>query len=161
MAWVKNGTPNTLGSTGDDIDITDLEAKKFNQFMLHTLQDSANITQKVNFNNNTNSVYARRYSGNGASDSTSVSESNIGIQTVGFGEAFTMMEVSSISGEDKLLLAHLCIRTSTGAATAPQRNSSVGKFVPSPDADITRIDINNNQTGDYAVDSNLSAIGTD
>ena len=37
----------------------------------------------------------------------------------------------------------------------------MGKFVPSPDANITRIDINNPNGGSFDTNSNLSALGSD
>jgi hypothetical protein len=40
MAWNKLGT-TTLGSAGDDLDITSMTANKFNQFMVHTPIDNA------------------------------------------------------------------------------------------------------------------------
>ena len=33
MAWAKNGTPDTLTGTGSALEITDLTAQTFNQFM--------------------------------------------------------------------------------------------------------------------------------
>ena len=46
MAWGKNGTPLTLGSALDDLDITDLSGLKFNQFLTH-IPASGNILMVV------------------------------------------------------------------------------------------------------------------
>ena len=160
MAWAKNGTPNTLGSAVDDIDITDLTAKKFNVFLTHSITSST-TSQNFTFNNNSNSVYAIRKSANGGADSTSTSQALWDSFSNGVQDVFILMYVVSISGEEKLGIMFEIRGATTGAGTAPNRIEWVGKFVPSPDAHITRIDMNNPDAGDYATGSNISALGTD
>ena len=162
MAWAKNGTPLTLGSTLDDLDITDLTAKIFNQFLVHEIA-SGNTAGDRTFNNNSNTVYAMRKATNGNADQLLTSktfyELNTNIGT--FGDWFTVDNTISISGEEKLSLISLVNGSTAGAGTAPERVEFVGKFVPSPDADITRIDINNAESGGFLTGSNISALGTD
>jgi len=164
MAWAKNGTPYTEASTSDDMDITDMTAKKFNQFMVHSSAASGNQTQQnFTFENNSNSVYARRSNGNGGTDATGTSAtfftSNYGVSN--WGDQFTVMYVSSISGEEKLAIYHVVWGNTAGAANAPERVEVVAKFAPSPDSDITRIDSNNSASGSYQTGNNISALGTD
>ena len=160
MVWIKNGTPDTLSGTGDVMTVSDMSANKFNQFMYHALQDTSTISMDITFNNNTNSVYSKRWSDNGGTDSTSVSQANAS-NTGWSGDTFTVQETISISGEEKLNILHTIDRSTAGAGNAPTRREQVTKFVPSPDADITRIDSNNSQAGDYVSSSNLSALGSD
>lgn len=159
IAWSKNGTPDTLGSALDDMDITDLTAKKFNQFMVHILDTGGQISHNINFNNNANSVYAERSSFDGGTDATLVSQTKIAEGTA-TREYFEILYVCSISGEEKLGML-FWIRNLAGAANAPSRYEQVFKFVPSPDADITRIDYSNTDVGSFDTNSNLSALGTD
>lgn len=164
LAWSKNGTPNTLSGTADDMDITDLTAKKFNQFLVASQGSSSNQTQQnFTFENNSNTVYARRSSGNGGADTTGTSAtfvtSNYGISN--WGDQFTVMYGISISGEEKLFIYYVIWGNTAGAANAPERVEVVAKFVPSPDSDITRIDINNSGSGDFQIGDNVSALGTD
>jgi hypothetical protein len=161
MAWAKNGTPDTLGSSGDTMQITNLTAKKFNQFLIHSVQVTAGITHDLTFNNNTNTVYAERFSNDGAADSTGVSQTEATLIGDASDDRLTVVYCVSISGEEKLIICHTSRRLTVGAANAPSRNEFVGKFVPSPDADITRIDIDNSGAGSYDTNSNLSALGTD
>ena len=160
MVWAKNGTPDTLTGTGDTMTISDLTAYKFNFFLVHKI--ASGIAQlNTTFNNNTNSVYTSRFSEDGATDSTETSKPDIYcLTTNGNYENFGTLYVISISGEEKLIINNT-ITAPTGAGSAPSRLEIVSKFVPSPDADITRIDMSNAGAGDYAVDSNLSAIGAD
>ena len=164
MAWAKNGTPNTLGSAGDDIDIIDLTAYKFNVFLSHTFATAVNnATPKITFNNNSNSVYAYRYSVNGVSDVTVPSQTRF-LTNIGhtkWGDQLEVMYFCSISGKEKLGIVFDFWGEDPGAGYAPERGEIVVKFVPSPDADITRIDFNNTDSGDFPIGSNLTAIGTD
>ena len=160
MVWQKNGTPDTLGSAGDVMVISDLTAKIFNQFLVHQIEDGlADFT--LTFNSNTNSVYARRQSGNGGTDGTAVSQASVLYLLDVTNDKFSVFNVCSISGEEKLGMESRVTRGTAGAANAPNRAELVFKFVPSPDADITRIDLDNGQAGSYGIDSNLSALGTD
>jgi hypothetical protein len=77
MAWSKNGTPDTLGSAGDVMTISDMSAKKFNVILDHELATGNIDNAKWTFNNNTSSVYAYRHSKNGAADGTSTSQASI------------------------------------------------------------------------------------
>ena len=158
MAWARNGTPTTLDSTGDDLDISDLTAKKFNVFLEHEIVSGA-VSSDVTFNNNGNSVYASRTNNDGGSDATSVSQTNYSFG-IANNDIFALMYFCSISDEEKLGITFM-ISAATGAGTAPQRREEVQKFVPSPDADIVRIDFTNISGGSYDTDTNLSALGTD
>lgn len=160
MAWAINGTPSTLGSAVDVITISDLVAKKFNQFLFHDVT-SGDTDILLTFNNNSNTVYARRSSLNGNADVTAVSQTSINHALNFADDKFKIDFVCSISGEEKLGISHKVTRSAAGAGTAPSRGEVFYKFVPSPDADITRIDYDNAQTGSYGTDSNLSALGTD
>ena len=160
MAWAKNGTPDTLTSTGDTMTISDLTPYKFNFFLVHKI--ASGISQlNTTFNNNTNSVYTSRFSENGAADSTETSKADMYcLTTNGNYDNFGMLYVCSISGEEKLIISNT-ITAQPSSSNAPARIEIFSKFVPSPDEDKTRIDMSNAGSGDYAADSNLSAIGSD
>ena len=160
MAWNKNGTPLTLSGTADDMDITDLTAKKFNVFLIHKLF-STDTRMDLNFNNNANAVYAQRQGYNGGSDTTSVSQTKHRVNLDGAADELHIIYTCSISGEEKLTIHSAMTNSTAGAGTAPARIEWAEKFVPSPDADITRIDLNKFGSGGFAISSNVSAIGTD
>jgi hypothetical protein len=163
MAWAKNGTPDTLTTSGDTLTISDLTAKKFNQFLTH-IAASGNMAPDLTFNNNSNTVYASRKSTNGGGTSTQTSKAFHEFNTslgVWSSSEFYVNNTCSISGEEKLSIIFLATGGTAGAGNAPERVEFVGKFVPSPDADITRIDNNNVESGSFDTDSNVSALGTD
>jgi hypothetical protein len=164
MAWGKNGTSNTLGSAGDDIDITDLTAYKFNQFMVHTPIDNAsnNINHRFTFDDNGATDYAYRESIDAATDATFTSQSLIGMNTGNHDDLFDILYVANIDSEEKLLIGFQVSQNTAGAANAPSRSETVGKCDTTTNTgQFTRIDCNNSSTGNYDTDSNLTAIGTD
>ena len=161
MAWIKNGTPDTLTGTGDVLQITDLTANKFNVFLQHSPYDSSYVNPQITFNNNTNSVYAGRYEYNGT-DGTYTSRANQILDGSGTADDKFMVNYTvSVSGEEKLSIIHYMNSGTSGASGAPNRTENAWKFVPSPDADITRIDTTNGSAGSYDTGSNLSALGSD
>jgi len=136
MAWIKNGTPNTLTTTGDVMTISDLTAKIFNLLLCHTL-NSGLIETFLRFDNDSGTNYARRVSVDGGTDTTDVSASQI---------------------ENSPAESNAINQNATGAATAPDRSETVGKDAGT--TQFTRVDIVNTRAGDYAIDSNLSMLGT-
>ena len=169
MAWSKNGTPLTLGSALDDIDITDLTATKFNQFMLNTFTagrtTSYNYRFLTTFDNNGATDYAWRRSVNGGGEAPFGNQASIDFDD-GMEDAadkFCVIYGCNIDGEEKLFISHLVQDgLSTGAATAPVRQELVGKVdVTTNTGQYTRIDVNNDLAGDYDTSSNLSALGSD
>ena len=103
MAWAKNGTPLTLGSDLDDIDITDLTATTFNTFLLHTLSTAAK-DHRLTTDDNGATDYAWRRSANGGTDNTSVSQAYVDINSGNNGakDCLGIVYGVNIDGEEKL-----------------------------------------------------------
>ena len=162
MAWAKNGTPATLGSAGDDVDITDLSGLKFNQSMVH-MPRSGNIGERRTYNNDGGSLYTHRRSANSGADSTTTSAAYTDYNVfAGFGDFFLVNYIVFISGEEKLSIEFVSSTYTAGAGTAPDRAEFVAKYVPSSLTDtLDRIDYNNAESGSYDTNSNISVIGTD
>ena len=160
MVWVTNGTPNTLTGVSDTCEITDLSGFKFNQFLWDKLTSgAANTIMRINADSGI--LYANRISQNGGSDLTSVSKTNFELNFVSDPE-FIMVYGMAISGEEKLFISQTIHRNALGAGTAPGRLEGVHKYVPSPLTDtIDQVNVTNTTTGDFAAETNLSALGTD
>ena len=160
MAWAKNGTPHTLTGTADEIQISDLDSKKFNKIIYHIIS-SGSARKKLNFNNDgiAGSSYAYRKSANGGSDTTSTSAGYIELWNNQTEDMFGIVYTFVDSSEEKLSIIFNIGQNASGAGNAPNRREVVGKEVTN-DA-LTQVDIDNDSTGDFAADSNLSAIGTD
>jgi len=161
LAWAKNGTPNTLSGTADDCDITDLTAYKFNLFLHHGLASST-IQGNVTTDNNGNTDYAYRISRDGASDITGTSVASINVSKSDASDVFMIAYVINIDSEEKLFICQTVGQEAAGAGTAPYRQEHVNKVDTSTNTgQFTRIDFENQGAGDYASDTNVSALGTD
>lgn len=162
MAWVKNRTPITLGSALDDMDITDLTALKFNQFLIHTLDTGGAIDVDVTLDNNGATDYADRTNSNGGTDGTTTSATQMVWGASGTENKFIVSYGINIDSEEKLFIGFEVQQSTDGAATAPDRIEFVSKTdVTTNTGQFTRIDCNNGQAGSYDTSSNLSALGTD
>ena len=159
MAWAKNGTPTTLGSPADDIDIIDLTEKKFHSFLFHRI-NSGEAQSRVTFNNDGDSEYNQRYESNGGSLTTLTSQTYLSNWNDATYDEFMIIYMVDIDNEEKLGIYNLSQQKAAGASNVPARTKGVFKFTDVT-PQVTRIDINNGSTGDFAADSNLSAIGTD
>ena len=165
LAWARNGTPNTLGSEQDDLDITDLTAYKFNTFMQHIISGaSSTFTPDLTLDNTGGNDYTRRNSTNGGSDTTVTSQAFVesGLGGVPANQqTFTIFYLINIDSEEKLAISNNIAQGTAGASTAPSRAEAVWKKDVSTDTgQFTRIDINNTDAGGMATNSNLSALGT-
>ena len=159
MAWGKNGTPDTLTSAGVP-DITDLGGLKFNQFMIYTIPNTGNdLAPRIN--GDATASYAVRISNNGGSDATYVSQNEmLAFQSVP-NENFCICYAIGILSEEKLFIAHHVMQNTAGAGNAPTRRETVSKWDNTSNT-IDRFQAYNpDASGDFASDSNLSALGSD
>ena len=127
-------------------------------FLFNTLQDGA-TNAMMTYNNNSNSVYATRYSFNGDAEGTQTSQDGFWNYWSGSDSAdrFNVGFFCSIDGAEKLG----CVfgADSRGSTASPQMIETAHKFVPSPDATITSVKVTNTGGGDFASGTDLSCIG--
>tara|TARA_R110000751_G_scaffold303822_1_gene418795 strand:- start:69 stop:554 length:486 start_codon:yes stop_codon:yes gene_type:complete len=161
MAWAKLGS-DTLTSGGDTITISSMTASNFNQTLVHNYADATGINPRIRVGTSTidtGSNYTTRVSANGGSDSTEVSQTRIHLSTRDKDE-FEVIYSSNIAGEEKLFIGFTVNQETAGAGTAPQRTEIVGKWVTTS-GQYDTIQALNEDSGDYPIGSNISALGTD
>jgi hypothetical protein len=98
-----------------------------------------------------------------------VSENNLATQPYWYSEynppaqhdIFGVGYIVNIANEEKLQISDFARQIATGAGTASGSQEHVGKYVPSPEADMTSLQMRDGESGGYATDSNLTALGTD
>lgn len=161
MAWQKNGTPETLGSSGSSLTISDLVSVIFNVNLIHLLASGA-IQHKMRLGSgsvDSGANYTWRRSGNGGADGTgtSVNEINANQSTA---DIFVISYAINISSEEKLVIGSTSEQGTAGAANAPSRMEFVGKWVNTSNQ-YDHLNIFEDNTGSFDTDSNLSALGTD
>jgi len=162
MAWAKNGTPDTLGSAGDTLSISDLTAKIFNFILEHTICSST-VTPQVRVGSSSldsGTNYANRYSTNGGTDATGTSDSKIEMNLGGATTTyFDIIYGINISAEEKLFIGFAIYQGTAGATFAPPRREFVSKWANSNQFDNVG-DINGG-AGDFDTGSNLSVLTGD
>ena len=163
MAWGKNGTPNTLTGATDDIDIVDLTACNFNMVLVHTIATGGNTRVNYTLDNNDNTDYAWRLSVNGASDGAETNRVSWDANSAtSADDLFEVMYIANIASEEKLFILNHTQNNGDGAGNAPDRSQNVGKCDTTTNTgQFTRIDVHQDSTGNYAIDSNMSVLGSD
>lgn len=160
MVWAKNGTPDTLGSAGDTLTISDLTANTFNVMLTHQIP-SGSMGCRTRLDNDSGSNYAGRYSFNGGGDGTLTSQTQAHLYSnVNTLDEFDVAYIINMAAEEKLMIGFAVNGTTSGAGTAPSRGELVSKWVNTSDQ-FTRIDAVNLESGDADTGSNLSALGSD
>ena len=159
MAWGKLKN-KTLTSAGDNITTDAFGSRKFITWLCHRLTGAGDQSGFFRFNSNSNSVYTHRLSSNGGADSTAVSQSSIQNSSSSITDNLCIGYTINILGEEKLTICFNVNGNTAGAGNAPSRIEAVGKFVPSPDANITSITQLVTTGNNIPIDSNLSALGS-
>jgi hypothetical protein len=159
MAW-KRLAHVTLGSAGDTIDSGTITATQQLKVIIHLKASSTTNRPCLRFNSDTGNNYSDRYNGNGGSDGTGTSRSNI--RVFGYNDAskdkYVVSDIFNKSGEEKLVIAHGMDNGGDGAGNAPTRDESVGKFTTKT-GQITSVQVFNDESGDFASGSTLTVLG--
>ena len=146
-----------LSSTANEIDSGTFTAKEKLIVQLHGVASGSISGADLQFNGDTGSNYARRYSNNGDSDGTGTSESTIGGIGTGAGDSFVTWHITNIANKEKLVVGE-GIANTTGAGNAPDRRELTGKWA-NTSAQITSIKVKENGSGGWASGTTLTVFG--
>lgn len=146
----------TLASSGDLLSIPSIPVRNYLKIYVHVSSTGGTINMLMRFNNDSGSSYAYRIDGGTAA----VNQSSYEIAGAVASQLFTFTaELVNISTVEKMLSG---VRVSnfagTGAGTAPNKSFQEAKWANTSSA-ITRIDIINSGTGDYATGSQMVIVG--
>jgi hypothetical protein len=134
-----------LGSASDTLSSGTITAKKYLWVQTYVKATGGTVEPDSRFNsdnsgiNNVSGTYADRYSVNGGSDATGTSL-NKGVRGSGVPvSAFFNDFIINNASNEKLVIRHLNYVSTAGAATAPSRRETVGKWANTSDqiTDIT------------------------
>lgn len=157
--WWEELGRTTLGSAGDTITVNNIPARKYLIILANLTATGGNINALVRFNNDTGNNYSRRVSDNGAADSTATSASSIGaIDAVADGPVNVRMLTTNVAAQEKIIEFQGYRRGTAGAGNAPARREGLGKWANTSDQ-ITRVDVINDSTGDFAIGSEVVVLG--
>lgn len=148
-------------SSGDTLDTGTFTTKPYMMVLCYTV-GSGTVHPLLHFNNDTASNYAFRYSPSGTTDVTGINQTYLRFQG-GISSSprqFSVGFFDSDSSVEKLLINQLISAQTTGAGNAPTREEQVGKWANTSN-NITQVDANNGQSGDYASGTELVVLGYD
>ena len=164
MVWGKAGS-TTLSSTSDTITVSGMTASKTNQFLNHAIPDSNNTQTRYSVNGvDTGGKYSYSNTKLGQYNSTGQDENNV-LYDMGGEDAdkFSITYACDVAGEEKLFIGFGVSRKDAGSGSGGlvTNNEIVWKY-ETTSARVTSVkDDTSAQTGTYAVDSNLSVLGSD
>ena len=156
--WVEVGR-TTLGSVGDDIDVTSLAEKRY-YMVLHDIKVSTSANALLTLNNDTGSNYSRRWSNDGGSDGTSVNSTVMKSSNGWNTDEFAVAYLTNKSDKEKLWMQHIVTSRGAGAGTAPSRAENITKWANTSNA-ITSLNYNNDTAGDFAAGTEVVVLGWD
>lgn len=153
-----------LTGAGDLISVSLSETMPYLMVLTTMIDDTTdNAAGAYYFNADPNGDYAARYNGDFGSDSTA-SNSNYIYLTDGMGAGTHGFGVITVTDTDttheKLTFAQaVANRTGTGSANAPNQWQVAGKYVPDSSANISSVEIYNQNTGNFDTDSEAIVLG--
>jgi hypothetical protein len=159
MAWAKNGTPVTLGSASDNMDITDLTASKFHILLTHKINAASDFGGAITFDDDSGSNYADRRKNDGGTEATDVNQTSTRSKTGWNDNDFFIHSICDISGEETLLISHGVGERSAGAGTAPGRMELISKWTGT--TQFTRMDMTKSGAAQFDTNSNVSMLGSE
>jgi hypothetical protein len=149
----------TLGSTSSTIDVSSIPDKRYYQVLLD-FPRSGTSQCGMRINNDSGSNYSRRYTYNGASDSTGTSETSFDFTGNGSStNNFSVMHIANLAGKEKLIMNHNNEGGSAGAGNIGDRREQVSKWANTSNAldQLTAIVSANN----YASGAEMVVLGYD
>jgi hypothetical protein len=159
--WVELGR-TTLGSSGDSIDVSSLADKRYYMLLRNGLATGGNINFSTQFNGDSGSNYASRWSSNGGSDSTGGSRtSHVNSIPNAAVPIFDVAYFVNLSANEKLwMIPQGVTGSASGASSAPQRRESVSKWTNTSNP-VSSIETNNTEAGSYNTGSEVVVLGWD
>lgn len=157
--WWQYLLKTTLGSAGDLISVTPFTAKKYLRIYITAIPSGA-IRCLLRFNNDSASNYAQRFSYNTAATTVNVSQSAVVLSPSETSLQLLTLDVVNISAQEKVISGMGFTNGSAGAAGSPTSIHMGGKWA-NTSSQITRVDIINDQAGDFAIGSEVIVLGHD
>ena len=157
----KELTRVTLGSTSTTMTTPTFTNKRYYKVLVHGIQSSGSVETGLGINGiNSGSPYASRLSVDGGTEQTGINVNSIADGWFSDpNEYISEINIANLAGKEKLIIGHTGGANTAGAGTAPKRMEWVGKFVPSPDVDVSSILITG--SGTFAVGSEIVVLGWD
>lgn len=158
--WWEELGRHTLSGATDLLTLPSLTARKYLRIIVSTIA-SGQVVDGLRFNNDSGNNYSHTFSNNGGADTSVTSQNILSVASVAENfNTFCILEIVNITAQEKILTYHWGNMGAAGAANLPDRRMGFGKWANTA-AQITRVDVINNGTGDFAAGSELVVLGHD
>ena len=160
--WVELGR-TTLGSAGDTMAVSSFADKRYYMIMVDNTHSGAvgYLQYLGNGSADIAANYARRNSYNGGADGTAVSQTSMNVSGNGASfDSFEILNIANLSTKEKLVQAQTIYQSTAGAATAPNREEAVAKWVNTSNP-LNYYSANNIDTGSFNTGSEVVVLGWD
>ena len=148
----------TLGSSSSTIDVTSLPNKRY--YMILNTQDYYAYGRVGNSTVDTGTNYAERYSFQGTGETAVPNYNWITMQAGGGVDGFGVTYWANYSTKEKLHIGHYVDKNATGAANAPKRSETVGKWTNTSNP-IDRFHLNTQDANTFSSGSEVVVLGWD
>lgn len=160
--WVELGR-TTLGSGNSDIAVTSLSDKRYYKILTSTIGESVSVDMSMRLNGISTSTYANRWSLNGGSDGTTVSQDKMNLMpraTASATPKFSVSYLANLSTNEKLLVGHGIHQLTAGAATASDRTEVALKHAQTTNP-VSTITVTTATAATYDTGSEVVVLGWD
>lgn len=157
--WWEELGRTALVSAGDTISVASLPTRKYLMVLINLIPIGS-IAGVIRFNNDSGNNYAIRYDNNNGTTGTALNNSNIGNLNGGNENVLAVAYIANIAAREKIVNVEIATTGASGAGNAPGSVELKAKWA-NTSAAISRIDIINIDTGDFAIGSELVILGHD
>ena len=159
--WWEEIGRTTLSGAGDTISVTSLPARKYLRVLVLAMATGGTINAQLQFNGDTGANYSARSSANGGADGTGVSSTAAGLSASASATTRIIeLTVLNVLAQEKLMTGHCVEGGTAGAGNVTSRSELANKWANTA-AQISRVDIINAGTGDFAIGSECIVLGHD
>jgi len=160
--WWEEIGRTTLSVAGDTITVDNLPARKYLRVMFSLIPTGGTINARLTFNNDKGGTsYALNRSVDFGSISNATSQAFIQLHaSTAANLLFGTFDVLNIQNQEKMVINLTAQSGAAGAGNAPSNMHSINKWANTANQ-ITRIDLDNAGTGDYAIGSEVIVLGHD
>jgi hypothetical protein len=156
--WWEELGRTTLTAAGDTISVTGITPRKYLRVRA-SLLNSGQIGGQFRFNNDSSASYNYRLSVNGGADSTASAATALALFPTESSSQMGQADIVNLSAQEKLLYFS-AVTVATAGNNFPTRAEGGAKYIGAS-APITRVDIINGGSGDFAIGSEVVVLGHD
>lgn len=151
----------TLGTAGGTITVLNLPNRRYLKILVSCLDTGGTIGANLRFNNDSGTNYVYQNSDDFGARAAATGQTSIALDpAVNASPLFAEAAVVNHPSDEKQIHSTTVLADTAGSAAAPNSRELHGKWTNSSDT-ISRVDVINDGTGDFAIGSEVIILGHD